>query len=494
MLLYSVPSSKPKPQQIEYKPPNNNNKESTASKRRPQMVKTPSPPTPFTVRPSSKPSTLRTATKKPFTVAPKKKLAPFNYVQPGDLTPDGKTAKPFTVPPKRQLAPYNYVSPSNIKPSPFKKDDDDPWPEEEEEEDWPEDMFNPSVFTSHDVKLKEPFDSLPSFYKTRPPAQRPRPSRPNIMNHKRPTATAYVRPHKAAKPNKVRKQQPKSSIGRDSVLDYLDELYSDDGNGDSYGEEVASMFKQVGEDGRHYGAFGNSFVFNDDGDVKNSEVSTPAGKTKAKSNKQKSKVVKGYLKNPFGSDFIKLEVDSERLKHNKTSGVIHVPLVVVDKTPGGGIRMAPPKRRKRKHPLRRPGKTNGKKGKRRPAQVRQLTQQQKQKLMEFAAIQKQKQQQQQQNQQKKQQQQQQKQQPQQQQQQKKQQQQRVKQGPMNRRPGPRRKPGPRPMRLLPQPGAAHMVRDVVGGINSLPGLMQKFISGMRIDGGGGFSGRDLKGD
>lgn len=37
-----------------------------------------------------------------------------------------------------------------------------------------------------------------------------------------------------------------------------------------------------------------------------------------------------YLKNPFGNDFIRLEVDAERFRHNKTSsgGIHHIPLII----------------------------------------------------------------------------------------------------------------------------------------------------------------------
>ena len=77
------------------------------------------------------------------------------------------------------------------------------------------------------------------------------------------------------------------------------------------------------------------------------------------------KVIKGYLKNPFGSDFIRLEVDSDRLKHNKTSGVVHVPLVVVDKS----LAVTPRRRNKKKRknrPLLPPLKLGGPLNKIRP--------------------------------------------------------------------------------------------------------------------------------
>ena len=37
-----------------------------------------------------------------------------------------------------------------------------------------------------------------------------------------------------------------------------------------------------------------------------------------------------YLKNPFGNDFIRLEVDAERFRHNKTAsgGIHHIPLII----------------------------------------------------------------------------------------------------------------------------------------------------------------------
>jgi hypothetical protein len=37
-----------------------------------------------------------------------------------------------------------------------------------------------------------------------------------------------------------------------------------------------------------------------------------------------------YLKNPFGNDFIRLEVDTERFRHNKTAsgGIHHIPLII----------------------------------------------------------------------------------------------------------------------------------------------------------------------
>ena len=40
---------------------------------------------------------------------------------------------------------------------------------------------------------------------------------------------------------------------------------------------------------------------------------------------------KSYLKNPYGADFIRLEIDSARYKHNKTGhlgGIHHIPLKI----------------------------------------------------------------------------------------------------------------------------------------------------------------------
>ena len=45
-------------------------------------------------------------------------------------------------------------------------------------------------------------------------------------------------------------------------------------------------------------------------------------------NPEPENLAKPYLENPFGSDFVRLEVDPDRYTHNKTFGIRHVPLMV----------------------------------------------------------------------------------------------------------------------------------------------------------------------
>ena len=44
--------------------------------------------------------------------------------------------------------------------------------------------------------------------------------------------------------------------------------------------------------------------------------------------KNEENLAKPYLKNPFGSDFVRMEVDPDRYTHNKTFGIRHVPLMI----------------------------------------------------------------------------------------------------------------------------------------------------------------------
>ncbi len=115
------------------------------------------------------------------------------------------------------------------------------------------------------------------------------------------------------------------------------------------------LLQEVGENGQNYGAYGNTFTLEEeeeeekpmyDGAKPQAQevVVAEEEEEEDESDGGKKKVIRGYLKNPFGSDFIRLEVDEDRLKHNKTSGVVHVPLVVVDKAAmqKGAVVAAPP--------------------------------------------------------------------------------------------------------------------------------------------------------
>ncbi len=119
------------------------------------------------------------------------------------------------------------------------------------------------------------------------------------------------------------------------------------------------LLQEVGENGQNYGAYGNTFTLEEEEKeekpryngakpqvqevVVAEEEEEEEEEEDDESDGGKKKVIRGYLKNPFGSDFIRLEVDEDRLKHNKTAGVVHVPLVVVDKAmQKGAVVAAPP--------------------------------------------------------------------------------------------------------------------------------------------------------
>ncbi len=114
------------------------------------------------------------------------------------------------------------------------------------------------------------------------------------------------------------------------------------------------LLQEVGENGQNYGAYGNTFTLEEEEEEEKpmyngakpqvQEVVVAEEEEEDESDGGKKKVIRGYLKNPFGSDFIRLEVDEDRLKHNKTAGVVHVPLVVVDKAAmqKGAVVAAPP--------------------------------------------------------------------------------------------------------------------------------------------------------
>ncbi len=329
------------------------------------------PPTPFTVRPTRRvPKTTRppfpfllesaaTPRTTPFTAKPpiRRRFRPYQstsfkrpprpvqqkkaeYSPPSPARPTlnpysspftarpvpdpAPTEPPFTVPARQTVAPHNYVKPGNIRPSPLSKKKpwvDDEWEEDERRPPPLKDLFNPAVFSSHDVELKEPFGNLPTFFRTSSTPEDVHPTRPSLLNHKYPPATAFTSDAPKFNSLDLRFQSEQKVLD----FDYLDELYSDheeEQDPEKFKQEVATLFKEIGEDGESYGAFGNSFVFNDDDE----------GEEQGGGDREDGKVIKGYLKNPFGSDFIRLEVDSDRLKHNKTTGVVHVPLVVIDKS------------------------------------------------------------------------------------------------------------------------------------------------------------------
>ncbi len=306
----------------------------------------------FTVRPTTKvASSVSNIRSKEFAQKAKASLEPYETPFTVSLTTTAETTTssppPFTVQASRTLVPKTFVQP-HITPGQTMK---------QQMGIMNPDMFSHDVFLSHDVELKEPFDhGLPAFYTTKEPPPPP-PPRPNRFNHRYPPrTTTRIVTTTTRRPTATRDNEEYVSSPYDG-----DDETSIDGFVDFsrmplvFGEEIERPFPD------------KKAAFPPDGekaiDVEAGSLRPTKEKTiiqprhKVKQNKTSA----AYLKNPYGSNFIRLEVDEDRFRHNKSAiGIRHVPLMVFrNGLKKSGSSPSVPHRRKKKpskfsNPMRRP--------------------------------------------------------------------------------------------------------------------------------------------
>ena len=343
---------------------------------------------------------------RPTTPKPKRRPLPTQQATYRPVTNTPFTVRPttthFTKRPLATLTPYNYVEhKTKIKPPP-------PPPVNHHGTS----VYDPSLFNSHDVELKEEFDN-PHFFT---PFKAPPPPRPKLQNHNLfqempdidytqidiPTNIGpslkevgeenldyadylssfydYDSPSEINDPQ--RGATPASTIGQ-RPLTFSSEAASDEiypgqhddrpslrpvgGTGSGAGgysmtktndlvepfgafpqfenlhggsnQETQSPPKVKNSQGQKSGAsFGDAqFQLPKDGKLPDRPIDTilrdlPDTEEDPEFPKDNSygQDQKMYLKNPYGSDFIRLEVDVDRYTHNKSSsvGVHHIPLMI----------------------------------------------------------------------------------------------------------------------------------------------------------------------
>jgi hypothetical protein len=278
--------------------------------------------TPFTVRPTKKPF-VQIYTKKPLPAASWPTKKPFVQIYTKKPLPAASwtTATPFTVRPSKTPASHNYIhnSPHGVSSS---------------------NDYQSHSYVHHDVKLKSPFDSAIGDFTGNKGF-----IRDEVVNS---------HPHASTSSYFDNGLSIDDYHGEEEGFDYLEDGYKGIGALNYPGQhDDRPPVKGVAPSS--YSSFSTAFKTQQQASFGDLKFNLPTrGIFPDRPLLDNTKVLrdlptidqldyedegvgeshneygKSYLQNPYGADFIRLEVDSSRYKHNKTRrmGIHHIPLKV----------------------------------------------------------------------------------------------------------------------------------------------------------------------